>query len=61
MPQEAVLFAGTLRKNIDPFNAYSDETIWRALETSHLKQYVSPHHVSLYQNVEKPNVCCMGL
>lgn len=27
--------------NLDPFNFYSDEDIWRALEFSHLKNFVS--------------------
>ena len=37
IPQEPNLFAGTLRLNLDPFNEYSDEQLWSALESSHLK------------------------
>eukprot|EP00039_Didymoeca_costata_P001605 m.53694 g.53694 ORF g.53694 m.53694 type:complete len:1509 (-) comp10879_c0_seq1:1965-6491(-) len=40
MPQDAVLFAGTVRSNIDPFDAYDDETLWEALDTSHLKEFI---------------------
>ena len=36
-----MLFSGTLRMNLDPFERYSDEQVWRALENSHLKHYVS--------------------
>jgi ABC-type multidrug transport system fused ATPase/permease subunit len=39
--QEPVLFSGSLRMNLDPFERYSDEQVWRALENSHLKHYVS--------------------
>lgn len=31
IPQEAVLFNATLRKNLDPFDEHSDDAIWSAL------------------------------
>lgn len=40
IPQDPVLFSGSLRMNIDPFNSYPDDAIWRSLEQSHLKSYV---------------------
>lgn len=31
-----MLFVGTIRSNLDPFNKVNDEEIWRALEAVHL-------------------------
>lgn len=32
IPQEPVLFSGTMRKNLDPFDEYPDHILWNALE-----------------------------
>lgn len=40
IPQDPVLFSGSLRMNIDPFKSYPDDAIWMALEQSHLKSFV---------------------
>lgn len=37
IPQEPVLFSGTLRSNLDPFNEYQDIELWNALEEVELK------------------------
>ncbi|KAG5894559.1 hypothetical protein JTB14_021541 [Gonioctena quinquepunctata] len=41
IPQEPVLFSGTLRKNFDPFDDYNDEILWDALEQVELKQAIN--------------------
>ncbi|CAF2642751.1 unnamed protein product [Rotaria sp. Silwood2] len=41
IPQQPILFSGTIRYNLDPFNHYSDEQCWMALEDVQLKQFVS--------------------
>ncbi|NXN35985.1 MRP1 protein, partial [Rhinoptilus africanus] len=41
IPQDPILFSGTLRMNLDPFDQHSDEDIWRSLELAHLKNFVS--------------------
>lgn len=41
IPQDPVMFSGTIRLNLDPFGQFSDAQLWDALEKSHMKQYVS--------------------
>lgn len=40
IPQNPVLFSGTIRSNMDPFAQYSDDQIWNALEQCGLKASV---------------------
>uniref|UniRef100_A0A7N6FGZ0 Uncharacterized protein n=1 Tax=Anabas testudineus TaxID=64144 RepID=A0A7N6FGZ0_ANATE len=60
IPQEPVLFIGTVRTNLDPWDQYSDSEIWEALEKTHIKDMVSqlPHsiHSEVTENGENFSV-----
>ena len=36
IPQDPVLFCGSLRSNLDPFEQFDDANLWSALEKAHL-------------------------
>jgi ABC-type multidrug transport system fused ATPase/permease subunit len=40
IPQEPVLFSGTIRSNMDPFDQHTDVDIWRCLTTVHMADKV---------------------
>uniref|UniRef100_A0A8C6W973 ATP-binding cassette, sub-family member 2 n=1 Tax=Nannospalax galili TaxID=1026970 RepID=A0A8C6W973_NANGA len=51
IPQDPILFSGSLRMNLDPFNNHSDEEIWKALELAHLKSFVAGLQLGLSYEV----------
>ncbi|KAI9224695.1 P-loop containing nucleoside triphosphate hydrolase protein [Blastocladiella britannica] len=52
IPQEPIMFLGTIRSNLDPFNKSTDDEIWHALEAVHLKDRIW----SMPQRLESPVV-----
>ncbi|XP_055540741.1 ATP-binding cassette sub-family C member 4-like [Wyeomyia smithii] len=44
IPQDPVLFSGTLRRNLDPFEEYPDSDLWDSLEQVELRDIASGPH-----------------
>lgn len=53
IPQEPVLFSGTLRSNLDPFENFSDDQLWSAIKLSHLNQAVSDFEAKLDHEISE--------
>ena len=53
IPQDPVLFSGSLRMNLDPFSSHSDQEVWAALEQAHLKQFVTELEAGLDHEVQE--------
>ncbi|KAL6451454.1 YCF1 Metal resistance protein YCF1 [Candida maltosa Xu316] len=53
IPQEAQVFEGTIRQNLDPTDEYTDDQIWKALELSHLKDHVNKMYLEEDENNDK--------
>ena len=51
IPQDPVLFSGTLRINLDPFQHHSDEDIWNALKLAHLHEFVNSLEAGLQNEI----------
>lgn len=41
IPQDAALFQGTIRDNLDPRHVHDDTELWSVLDHARLKEYVS--------------------
>ncbi|CAF1649595.1 unnamed protein product [Adineta ricciae] len=51
IPQNPVLFSGTLRFNLDPLEIYTDEQCWKVLEIVRLKEMVFNHPQALHMPI----------
>lgn len=41
IPQDAHAFEGSVRENLDPFQKFTDDELWRVLEMAHLKEHIA--------------------
>jgi ABC-type multidrug transport system fused ATPase/permease subunit len=53
IPQDPVLFSGTIRYNLDPFNEYTDEKLWYVLEHVKCKDFIGKQGLGLDAPVEE--------
>ncbi|XP_074603021.1 multidrug resistance-associated protein 1-like [Brevipalpus obovatus] len=61
IPQDPVLFSGSLRFNLDPFGKYSEAEIWESLGYAHLRNFVVSLSGQLqYQVAEKGSNLSIG-
>ncbi|XP_063821698.1 ATP-binding cassette sub-family C member Sur-like [Ostrinia nubilalis] len=47
LPQEAMMFSGTLRENLDPLGVHTDEEIWQSLRAVGLQDFVTAQPAGL--------------
>ncbi|KAG6642050.1 ABC transporter C family member 2-like [Carya illinoinensis] len=53
IPQSPVLFSGSVRSNLDPFNEHNDADLWEALERAHLKDVIRRNSFGLDAEVSE--------
>ncbi|KAF6206403.1 hypothetical protein GE061_017636 [Apolygus lucorum] len=51
IPQDIIMFSGTIRENLDLENTYTDDQIWESLELAQMKETVSTKLGGLYGRV----------
>ncbi|VDI22202.1 Hypothetical predicted protein [Mytilus galloprovincialis] len=51
LPQDPVIFSESLRTNLDPSSKFTDAQIWKALEYSNLKSFITSQYADLRSEV----------
>ncbi|KAH7697850.1 multidrug resistance-associated protein 1-like protein, partial [Aphelenchoides avenae] len=51
IPQDPVLFCGTLRSNLDPFDEYTEDELWAAVRKAHMSDFVEAFEKKLDEEI----------
>jgi len=51
LPQDPVLFSGSIKYNLDPFNRYSEKEVWEALDDAQLGSFIRSLPDSIHSEV----------
>lgn len=43
IPQDVIMFSGTIRENLDPKSEHEDDELWAALELAQMKEVIATH------------------
>nr|XP_015838864.1 PREDICTED: multidrug resistance-associated protein 4-like isoform X2 [Tribolium castaneum] len=60
IPQEPILFCGSIRKNLDPFNEFDNPHLWSALEEVQLKNVVRNLDSEINLSVGQKQLLCLA-
>jgi len=52
VPQDSVLFSGSIRENLDPFGEFSDQELWESLRQCQISEHVSKMNGGLDAHVK---------
>ncbi|XP_074096275.1 sulfonylurea receptor [Cotesia typhae] len=53
IPQDVIMFSGTVRENLDPLSEHDDEQLWIALELAQMKDVIASHPEGLNLEVRE--------
>lgn len=53
IPQDVIMFSGSIRENLDPLSKHKDQELWNALEVAQVKDIVASHSEGLNFEVKE--------
>ncbi|KAJ3302897.1 hypothetical protein HDV03_004469 [Kappamyces sp. JEL0829] len=60
LPQDPLVFEGTLRSNLDPAQQFTDQEIWDALEAAHISDFVKSQELQLEMRLSSSGSLSVG-